>query len=113
MIRNDGNRTLVIFDAVESPESFVELWSDGAWDSGFDESWPDWSPDGKTIAYTPNGSYIWLIPAETSDVAPKKLHATLGDTEVLFVAWGPDSKRLSFALLSDNPSDYDAAPANE
>ncbi|QDU07477.1 M56 family metallopeptidase [Gimesia aquarii] len=99
----DGNdRVLGIFDPVEAPESYTELWrnpwggNDGK--TWFDETWPDWSPDGTTIALTLNGSSIRLIDA-TKASAVKQLYVAPENTEVFFVAWSPDSKRLSFTLL--------------
>ncbi|MDF1745339.1 MAG: M56 family metallopeptidase [Gimesia sp.] len=99
----DGkDRVLGVFDPVEAPESYTELWRN-PWGGGneknwFDETWPDWSPDGTTIALTLNGSSIQLIDT-TEDSAVKQLDVAPENTEVFFVAWSPDSKRLSFSLL--------------
>ncbi len=99
----DGNdRVLGIFDPVKTPESYTELWRNpwgGSLDkTWFDETWPDWSPDGTTIALSLNGSTIQLIDAIEGS-APKKIDVAPENTEVFFVAWSPDSKRLSFTLL--------------
>lgn len=86
----DGNdRVLGIFDPVEAPESYAELWRN-PWGGGdgktwFDETWPDWSPDGTTIALTLNGSSIQLIDT-TEGSAVKQLYVAPEDTEVFFVA---------------------------
>jgi Tol biopolymer transport system component len=62
---------------------------------------PCWSPDGRWIAYTRQGSLgsaedwdIWLVPSEGGP--PKRL--TSGDDQVAFaeVAWSPDAKTIAY-----------------
>ncbi|UHQ20114.1 S9 family peptidase [Lysobacter sp. KIS68-7] len=64
----------------------------------FDESRPQWSPDGKSIAFLSDRggedatTQVWLMPAGGGE--PKRL-TKFGESIADFV-WSPDGKRLAF-----------------
>jgi RNA polymerase sigma factor (sigma-70 family) len=62
-----------------------------------DKSWPQWSPDGKMIAYTSGA--LMVVPASGGE-ATKILDITGRAVGYAGYAWSPDSKEL--AVLSSN-----------
>lgn len=108
-INHNGEQVLGVFEAIESPVSFVEVWNGGDWTGGFDGTWPAWSPDGKTIAFTNYNdgvSAIQLVEPK-ANATPDSLNFAPAGTNVMFVAWKPDSKGLSFSLLGDGLIEFE------
>jgi Tol biopolymer transport system component len=65
-----------------------------------DGSHPDWSPDGKQIAYEVDSQDIWIINADGS--SPQKVFdclepCILGDSP----AWSPDGRWIAFTTADD------------
>lgn len=53
---------------------------------------PEWSPDGRAIAFVVDGSAIWLAAADGSH--PRRLLGA--DTGVDFPAWSPDGRSIAY-----------------
>jgi Tol biopolymer transport system component/imidazolonepropionase-like amidohydrolase len=61
--------------------------------------YPDWSPDGKTLAYISDRSgkmEIWLQDIKTRN---SKLLTNQAGSEVSMPSWSPDGKRIAFSTL--------------
>lgn len=58
---------------------------------------PQWSPDGKKIAFIRNGE-IWTMNANGTSVS--QLTSTVGS--IYDMAWGPDGKRFAVAAVQGN-----------
>jgi dipeptidyl aminopeptidase/acylaminoacyl peptidase len=56
---------------------------------------PDWSPNGKRIAFARVGDGVYTMNADGSD--PKRLSAGRGP------AWSPDGKRIAFQAIAAPP----------
>jgi Tol biopolymer transport system component len=68
---------------------------------------PDWSPDGKRIAFVSNRSgsqELWVCDADGGN--PVKL-TSFGGPNVIFPRWHPDAKRLIFGALTGPGGDFE------
>jgi tricorn protease len=66
-----------------------------------EESWPKFSPDGKSIAFTAgyNGSQNIYVMPTTGGVPTRVTYESSADR---MIDWHPDGKRLLFASMGDN-----------
>ena len=70
---------------------------------------PQWSPDGKTLAFLSNRSgrtQVWLLPASGGD--PKPL--TARKNGVTAYRWSPDGRRIAYLAKADDAPDPDNGP---
>ncbi|MCY4020521.1 MAG: hypothetical protein OXG39_14015 [Chloroflexi bacterium] len=66
---------------------------------------PDWSPDGKRIAFSSNrdGDYdIWIMEADGSNV----VKAADSDKNQFYPRWSPDGSQILCRQADSNPWDY-------
>ena len=110
-ISADGSRALVeargdIF-SVPAKDGYIK---DLTRTSGVAERYPEWSPDGKTIAYwsDSSGEYnLWVADPNKENSAKKLTDYGGGFRYSLF--WSPDSKKLAFIDKAMRIKIYDLA----
>jgi TolB protein len=61
----------------------------------WEDAWPAFSPDGKTIAYTNNGE-LWTMRADGSH--KRRIHKTVA-VDNWGPAWSPDGRTIAFVAL--------------
>jgi hypothetical protein len=94
VMNSDGSGTRVVVD---------DLKADGINNDGIYNNPPDriynlaWSPDGKRLAFG-LGSGIYIVGADGSGL-------TLAIPDGAYPYWSPDSTRIAFANLGDNPGE--------
>ena len=119
---NDGDWT--VFDRLEQPEEFPQLWILSVTDEGPGDDDPRrltsppinaqhaaWSPDGETIALTYNPRFSGLVDEDQRvalvDVASGEMTAiTPNDRHASQASFSPDGTRLAFFM--DREADYRA-----
>lgn len=103
----DGeDRVLCTFTPEVEPDSRIELWR-GPWHEGYEETIPSWSPDGKSIVFTVNGSTgtkILLIEPQPNTSTTELILAPFA-TSIRDCVWSPDGKRISFAAMGKSIRD--------
>jgi len=77
----------------------------------FDDSEPDWSPDGKSIAFTSNrttpdpdrnyNSDIWVVAADNTDKGAHLTQITTNPGADRAPAWSPDGKWIAYVTQTD------------
>jgi Tol biopolymer transport system component/TolA-binding protein len=71
---------------------------------------PEWSPDGKNIAFTNGDSSIYMVPVspETGHATgtPENLLKREGRCSISGVNWSPDCKKLFFHMINHLEKDY-------
>ncbi len=110
-ISADGSRALVeargdIF-SVPAKDGYIK---DLTRTSGVAERYPEWSPDGRTIAYwsDSSGEYnLWIVDPNKEN-SPKKL-TDYGAGFRYSLFWSPDSKKLAFIDKAMRIKIYDLA----
>ncbi|MGH8298855.1 MAG: S41 family peptidase [Steroidobacteraceae bacterium] len=65
--------------------------------SGADEDHPTWSPDGKTIAYTTDGSGEQQIATRPAEGGPEKLLTHVQNGYFYTPRWSPDGRYIAFS----------------
>jgi tricorn protease len=65
--------------------------------SGADEDHPTWSPDGKTIAYTTDGSGEQQIAIRPAEGGPEKLLTHVQEGYFYVPTWSPDGRYIAFS----------------
>jgi len=63
---------------------------------------PDWSPDGKYIAYTDTDYNIWIIDLKTGIVKKADTDRFAHPNRDMNPVWSPDSKWITYARQLDN-----------
>src|SRR5713101_5876564 len=97
----DRRRThLYVFDV--AAKSLTQVSS-----GDFDDDEPEWSPDGKRIAFTSNRSQpdpdrtyntdIWVVPADSKDKGAHPTQVTTNPGEDHQAAWSPDGKWIAYS----------------
>ena len=63
---------------------------------------PDWSPDGKYIAYTDTDYNLWYVNLEDEEVRKVDTERYAHPFRSMNPVWSPDSKWIAYARLMDN-----------
>ena len=71
---------------------------------GTSETWPSWSPDGKTILYTRNDASRVLMLVNPDGTNPRLFHALDPRYSDDVAAWSPDGSRIAYSAF-DRQSD--------
>lgn len=101
----DGKeRAMTIFKAEKKSTSNEELFRE-EWHKGYEETWPDWSPNGKELIFTlynrnenGRGMEIFIMNA-TAGALPKKFDVTPPNTHIRDAQFSRDGKRIAFAAM--------------
>lgn len=64
--------------------------------TGIHEKFPEWSPDGKSIAYFSDASGEYAMHIQTIETKEVKVITLNGAGFYAYIHWSPDSKKLSF-----------------
>ncbi len=120
----DDEGDWTVFDRLEQPDEFAQLWIVAAGECGPGEADPrrltepplnpqqaDWSPDGATIALTYNERFSGLVDEEQRvgliDVATGELtRVSPADRHASMAAFSPDGKKLAYFV--DRDAEYRA-----
>lgn len=65
--------------------------------SGADEDHPAWSPDGKTVAYTTDGSGEQQLAIRPAEGGPEKLLTHFAQGYFYTPLWAPDGRNIAFS----------------
>ena len=63
---------------------------------------PDWSPDGKYIAYTDTDYNLWYVNVESGKATKADTDGYAHPNRTLNPIWSPDSKWIAYVKLLDN-----------
>ncbi|SMO82975.1 S41 family peptidase [Gracilimonas mengyeensis] len=63
---------------------------------------PDWSPDGKHIAYTDTDYNLWYVNVESGEAEKVDTDSYAHPNRTLNPVWSPDSKWIAYVKLLDN-----------
>jgi len=63
---------------------------------------PDWSPDGKYIAYTDTNFVIWVIDLETKKITKIDADTYAHPNRTMNPKWSPDSNWIAYAKQNNN-----------
>lgn len=63
---------------------------------------PDWSPDGKYIAYTDTDYNLWYVNIESGEAKKVDTDGYAHPNRTLNPIWSPDSKWIAYVKLQDN-----------
>ena len=63
---------------------------------------PDWSPDGKYIAYTDTNFIIWIIDIETKKITKVDADGYAHPNRTMNPKWSPDSDWIAYAKQNNN-----------
>lgn len=63
---------------------------------------PDWSPDGKYIAYTDTDYNLWFVDVESGDAEKVDTDSYAHPNRSLNPVWSPDSKWIAYVKLLEN-----------
>ncbi|MEX2604053.1 MAG: PDZ domain-containing protein [Gracilimonas sp.] len=63
---------------------------------------PDWSPDGKYIAYTDTDYNLWYVNVESGNAKKVDTDGYAHPNRTLNPVWSPDSKWIAYVKLLDN-----------
>ncbi len=63
---------------------------------------PDWSPDGKYIAYTDTDYNLWYVNIENGEAKKVDTDGYAHPNRTLNPVWSPDSKWIAYVKLQDN-----------
>ncbi|HUF53223.1 MAG TPA: hypothetical protein VMR52_05545 [Dehalococcoidia bacterium] len=67
---------------------------------------PEWSPNGRRIAFTSNGK-IYVMGADGSNLERLMTDQTFSSQVEGTPAWSPDGKRIAFAAIARDRQDYE------
>lgn len=103
-VRDGEERALCVFGSDDPQKKKLELWR-GSWDEGYEETWPEWSADGKTILFSYQDNELRRVRVMTVNVKdgaePEELALGLGKQSIRDCAWSSDQKRILFAAMGD------------
>lgn len=85
----DGFWQICLYDTKTQTESILT-------DTLVDKLRPDWSPDGKRIAYATNTGELWILDTNTRDSHKIDLPIYCAEPR-----WSPDGKRVVFTSYAD------------
>ncbi len=63
---------------------------------------PDWSPDGKYIAYTDTDYNLWYVNVESGDAKKVDTDGFAHPNRTMNPVWSPDSKWIAYVKIMDN-----------
>ena len=86
-----SGHNLVMYDFATGKESVLTQ-------AGNDDANPQWSPDGKSIAYLRNDKELRVVTVPAKDVAAADRVVATGDVPRSAVTWSPDSQWIAYTL---------------
>jgi tricorn protease len=92
----NGEYEMVIADQNGSNQEFIKLPNPTFYFQ------PDWSPDGKYIAYTDTNFVIWTINLESKKITKIDADTYAHPNRTMNPKWSPDSKWIAYAKQNNN-----------
>ncbi len=103
-VKDGGERVLCLFDADADPRSRVELWR-SKWNGEYEETCPDWSPDGHTILFTfwdqSTGQVRIMKVGAEAGLKATAIDIGVSGVSIRDCAWSSDGQRILFAGMGD------------